>query len=85
MKEKAITSLNAQSSNSANLFFSELLNKLEYTDTIFTAVLNTEYCISNGKSFYFYDFVDTKLNKIIEYNGDYFHANPLVYDKTFIN
>lgn len=85
MKDKAIASLNAQSSKSANSFFSELLKSLENIDNIFTAALNTEYCISNGMKFYFYDFVDTKLNKIIEYNGDYFHANPLIYDKTFIN
>lgn len=32
---------------------------------------------------YAFDFVYN--NKIIEFNGDYWHANPKIYDKTFIN
>ena len=32
---------------------------------------------------YVFDFVYE--HKIIEFNGDYWHANPKIYDKTFIN
>ena len=28
-----------------------------------------------------YDFTDIKKKKIIEYNGDQYHANPSIYDK----
>lgn len=36
--------------------------------------------INNG-IVYYYDFVDSKNKKIIEFNGDCFHANPLLFDK----
>lgn len=44
-----------------------------------------EYMIfSNDKHKYFlYDFKYN--NKLIEFNGDYWHCNPLIYDETFIN
>lgn len=31
---------------------------------------------------YFYDFVDTRSKKVIEYNGDYWHRNPKTYPPT---
>jgi len=34
-------------------------------------------------NYYFYDFVDTKLKKCIEYNGDYWHLNPKFYPETY--
>ena len=37
----------------------------------------------NGKKLYIYDIVFK--NKIIEYNGDYWHCNPAIYDDTFFN
>jgi len=36
------------------------------------------YC-ENTKSIYFYDFVNTRLKKCIEFHGDCFHANPKKY------
>lgn len=38
-----------------------------------------EFCIRD-KNNYFYDFTDTKRMKIIEYNGDQYHANPKIYE-----
>lgn len=38
---------------------------------------------SNNKKQYVYDIVVG--NKIIEYNGDFWHCNPAIYDKDFIN
>lgn len=38
-----------------------------------------ELCISYENGVYFYDFVYK--NKIIEFNGDFWHANPEFYDK----
>lgn len=38
-----------------------------------------------NKSFIFpVDFYDTKTNKIIEFNGDFWHANPEIYDENAI-
>lgn len=45
------------------------------------------YAVSGGEfkiqkdngGYYFYDFTDISNNKIIEYNGDMYHANPLKY------
>ena len=45
------------------------------------ATLNEEYCLSsNGNSLYRYDFTDIASKKIIEFNGDYWHANPSIYN-----
>jgi len=35
------------------------------------------------KKTFAYDFVFNK--KVIEYNGDYWHCNPKIYDKNFFN
>jgi len=50
---------------------------------IFYATKNGEYKIEkkNGGIF-MYDFVDTKSKKIIEYNGDQYHANPSIYNES---
>jgi hypothetical protein len=38
---------------------------------------------NNNKNYYVYDIAVG--NKIIEYNGDLWHANPKIYDESFIN
>jgi len=38
---------------------------------------------NDGANYYVYDIVLD--NKIIEYNGDFWHANPMVYDEDFVN
>ena len=40
---------------------------------------NKEYFFKKDYYIYLYDFVDTDKNKIIEYNGDQYHANPKIY------
>lgn len=37
------------------------------------------------KNYYFIDFLIYDLNIAIEFNGDYFHANPKIYDSDFSN
>ena len=32
-----------------------------------------------------YDFVSPKKRKIIEFNGDYWHANPAIYNSGWVN
>jgi len=38
---------------------------------------------NNGANYYVYDMLLDK--KIIEYNGDFWHANPMVYNEDFVN
>ena len=45
--------------------------------------LDTQLTLKTDERRYIYD-IHAK-NKIIEYNGDFWHANPAVYDETFIN
>lgn len=59
-----------QSSNVANKLFNIIEKQL---------IGQKEFIL--GK--YVFDFEYN--NKIIEFNGDYWHANPKIYDKTFIN
>lgn len=49
------------------------------SDNIYYGELNKEYGIKTDDKYYFYDFVDTYRNKVIEFNGDCFHANPKIY------
>jgi len=53
-------------------------NKLELSNVYF-ATKNKEYFLSIKGGFFIYDFVDLNNKKIIEYNGDQYHANPLIY------
>jgi len=48
---------------------------------IFYATLNHEYILCNYFKYYKYDFVDIKNKKIIEYNGDLYHANPKIFNE----
>ena len=76
----------SHSSPFADEFFSQLISKLGSTDHIHCHTLGKEYSVmSKEKLLYFYDFVDTLKGKVIEFNGDYWHANPEVYSKDWIN
>jgi hypothetical protein len=68
---------------SQELFYSILNRYPISTDLkkIYFSTKNSEYFISlKGGSFFVYDYVDKKKMKIIEYNGDNYHANPLKYE-----
>lgn len=49
------------------------LNKVHFADK------NNEYAMYNEYFMFSYDFVDLNREKIIEYNGDLYHANPEIY------
>lgn len=53
-------------------------NDLNY---IFFAKKGGEFVLSDKNGFYRYDFTDIKNKKIIEYNGDDYHANPDKYSE----
>jgi very-short-patch-repair endonuclease len=39
-----------------------------------------EFFITDGQKLYSYDFTDIENKKILEFNGNFFHANPNQYD-----
>ena len=69
---------------SQELFYS-ILNKYPLNidlKKVYFSTKNSEYFISlKGGSFNVYDFTDLNKMKIIEYNGDLYHGNPLIYEK----
>jgi very-short-patch-repair endonuclease len=67
---------------SQELFYSLLLDyNINDRENIFFATKNNEIRLpkKNG-GVWIYDFCDKKNNKIIEYNGDQYHANPAIYE-----
>lgn len=65
--------------------FWELYNELEDRDHIYFGELNKEFGKRHFRGYYYYDFVDTKRKKCIEFNGNYYHANPLMYESEYYN
>lgn len=54
-----------------------------YKDKVKFATHNGEFKLDNPSGgVYIYDFIDVINKKIIEYNGDMYHANPKKYKKT---
>jgi hypothetical protein len=86
---------NRYSTKSSNLlystksqqFFNKIYNLLPTAiqSECYYADKNKEYFFNTGKSFFFVDFVIPKIRYALEYNGDYFHANPSRYDKDYFN
>lgn len=59
--------------------------KLKDQNNIFYATKNYEYVIFNKRN-YVYDFTDIKNKKIIEFQGDIYHANPKIFtNENYIN
>lgn len=60
-----------------------LLNKLNKQYTTYFAIKNNEYIIYNKEKHKYYclDYYIEELNLCIEFNGDYWHCNPNLYNK----
>lgn len=77
----------------SNNFFTKIYMKIKPylldSTKIYFSALNSEKCITENKRRYYYDFtlIDRVNNnkKIIEFNGDFFHCNPKIYNENFIN
>lgn len=68
---------------SQELFFE--LNKQIKGDEVYFDKLNNEISVvTNFGSCYFLDFYDKTKNIVIEFNGDYWHANPKIYKENDI-
>lgn len=69
-------------SNISQELFYKLLEYYNIDDKkdIYFATKNEEYRLNKiSGGIYIYDFTDIKNKKIIEYNGDQYHANPKIY------
>jgi len=76
-QEKNLTQNNkAQYSHVSQEFFWEIYNKIEFKEVYF-GELNHEYGCGTPQNF---DFVVVDNKKILEFNGDKWHANPSKYD-----
>ncbi len=64
----------------------DLFNKLskfyDNLDNILYAEINNEFKINKTNGYWLYDFTDIKNKKIIEFQGDRFHANPNIYNES---
>jgi hypothetical protein len=69
------------SETSQELFY-KLIEHIDINDVsyIIFAKKGGELVLTDDNGFYRYDFADLKNNKIIEYNGDKYHANPKKYE-----
>lgn len=65
---------------SQKLFY-DIINNYDIEDrkNVYFATKNQEYFLSKKGNFFQYDFTDNNKNKIIEYNSDMYHANPIIY------
>jgi very-short-patch-repair endonuclease len=70
---------------SKKLFF-DIAKSFE-NEKIYFKALNNEFGKLNNKTheYYFYDFCLINRKKIIEFNGDYYHMNPKIYNKNDFN
>jgi hypothetical protein len=69
---------------SQTLFFEivKYYGDIESLNLVFFAKKSGEYIMLSDENFYRFDFTDLKNKKIIEFNGDDYHANPTKYKST---
>jgi hypothetical protein len=66
----------------SQILFYNILKSYKDRDKInvFFYTKNNELILKSDKNLYLYDFTDISKKKIIEYNGDQYHANPKIYE-----
>lgn len=70
------------SSNIEKIFINDILNETNINE--YNCYINKQFMIFCNSDFYYtYDFKYN--NKIIEFNGDYWHCNPIKYDMDYFN
>lgn len=68
----------------------DLFNKIieyynnEEKDYVFYGAKNREYSIRDNNTNYIYDFTDLEKRKIIEFQGDIYHGNPILFKENDI-
>ena len=72
------------SSKMATELFDKLtdrINDLDLCDIYYNTKNNKEYFIKIKNTYYLYDYVIPSIRLCIEFNGNYWHMNPEMYDK----
>jgi len=75
-------------SRSSQILFYDILEKYDLKDHrhIFFATKNKEFNLPKKEGgIWIYDYTDIKNKKMIEYNGDEYHANPKYFEKNDIS
>ena len=58
----------------------ELFSEIDNSDpNTYYATKNKEFVLNTDTGVYFFDYTNTRLKKIIEFNGDIFHGNPSIF------
>lgn len=75
------------SSEVACIFFEQLFDRLStrVNHECFFKPKTVEYFLSNKEGVIFVDFYDKSTNRVIEFYGDYWHANPAIYKAEWLN
>lgn len=82
---KSKVSLKKNTSKISQIFCWDLYNSLDErfkNDTYFSE-LNNEYSYKYGNNYYRYDYTNIEYKKVIEFQGDFWHCNPSIYDNNY--
>lgn len=81
------TQSNVGYSSISQKMFWEITSMIDDTSNIHFAEKNAEYSIKSSitKQWFNVDFLMSDKKKIIEFQGDYFHCNPLLYHFDYVN
>lgn len=73
-------------SKSSQILFWKIYNHLpkELQEKCYFAELNREFCKYIERP-YMFDFVISSINYCLEYHGNYYHANPNMYESIWVN
>lgn len=82
--EKYQNYVNGKSAGWVSFVSQRLFWKLPMHENVYFHEYNHEFGLMDikNKTYYKYDYVDTINKKCIEFNGDFWHLNPKIYDKT---
>lgn len=83
--EEELNDINRRKVKKSGCFYSKQEKDLYYTLKQEFPMLTDQWCLKENGSEKRFLYDMTLEKKIIEYNGDFWHANPLSFDKTFVN
>lgn len=86
INRKKMLNNSGYSKQSQELFWA-IQNKFKNNNIVFQELSNREVIMYNKEinNMYKIDFVDFTNKKIIEYNGDFWHCNPELYNESYFN
>lgn len=73
-----LTKAGWSASNISQQLFMDISNEIS-NHTLYYLSLNQEWCLLSKAAVRYLDFFDRSVGKVIEFYGDYWHANPRIY------